>query len=191
MASKKFTILVEGDSWCRLPKIGITLPTVGSSDSDIGRSLKELGHTVANLAYWGDTMAGIVRDRQYADALEAPDRPEFDAFILGGAGNDLLGNGRLYKHLRLFSPGRKPVEYLRPSFTALLATIEDHYEHVIEDVNEIEEKAGMPSLPILTYCYDYAVAQPKGYWIGNSFDRQGLVLPERKADRAEIGRAHV
>ena len=167
---KKLTIVVEGDSWCRLPDFPFMLPAgfLGGADFDLGRGLEAHGHKVYNLAVWKDTMREIHRKKEYRHALAST---KVHALVLAAGGNDLLGNKALSRHLRLYDKDRSVNAYLKPSWFALLNRILADYESIIEDVASLPRNK---KVPIFCHGYDYIRAGRNDIWIDQPMSFQGI-----------------
>jgi hypothetical protein len=161
-------ILIEGDSWERLPNFGAkALPIVGGSGYDLGRALADLKFEIENLAYWGDTIADIQRAKDYRAGLRGTGAKYL---LLGGGGNDLLGNGRLQTFLRLYDPARKPEDYLKPAFYDALDDVMNCYKLILHD---IYDRAEFRHVVVIVHGYDYAQPMELG-WIGEPMATQGI-----------------
>ncbi|MEJ1157963.1 hypothetical protein [Prosthecomicrobium sp. N25] len=161
-------IVIEGDSWERLPNFGAkSLPIVGGTGYDLGRGLEDLGYPVENIAYWGDTIAEIWRIKDYRRALRDTGAKHF---LLGGGGNDLLGEGRLQTFLRLYEKGRKTEDYFKPGFYKALDDVMDTYKLILHDVYDRPE---FRDVTVIVHGYDYAKPMKLG-WIGEPMAMQGI-----------------
>lgn len=166
--AKKIDLVIEGDSWERLPDWWPgTLPTVGGSDYDLTRALKARGLKVESYAHWGDTIASIAKTQEYLQALREY-RPGH--FLLGGGGNDFLGEGRLKRYLNIFDPSLAAKDYLKPNFFADLAKAMNAYARVLKDISKVPEIA---ATKVIVHGYDYA--RPMSLlWIGEPMKEQGI-----------------
>lgn len=165
-AKSKIVIVMEGDSWERLPDWGLKkLPIVGGANYDLDRALQALGYDVRNLAYWGDTIEDIAQRLDFIGALANTGASHL---ILGGGGNDLLHEGKLAKHLMLYQEGRKPKDYLKPSFDVLLNRVMKSYELCFDalDLNKLKPK-------VIVHGYDYARPMSLG-WLGEPMSFMGI-----------------
>lgn len=180
-------IVVEGDSWEHLPHLGLkALPTVGGSNHDLARALADRGHPVHNLAYWGDTLAEIVEVKAYLPALRETKAP---VLLLGGGGNDLLGEGRLKLWLAQYQGSRPVAEYLLPAFHLALQKVMLDYEIAFNDILADPAIAGTR---ILIHGYDYAKPMRLG-WIGEPMAFHGIdeTKPELQAAIVKLMIDHV
>ena len=168
--AKKLNILMEGDSWCKLPDLPFSLPAgvLGSSDYDLGRALEAKGHKVMNIARWKDTMRDIRKKRAYMPVLNAK---KVDAFVLAAGGNDLLGDQMLRKTLRLFDKDRKAKDYLNHRWYNLYHGILSDYERVIADVRS---SAKNKKVPIFCHGYDYVRPAVNDIWLAQPMKFQGI-----------------
>lgn len=161
-------MVVEGDSWEHLPDLGLkALPTVGGSNYDLARALAARGHTVHNIAYWGDTIADIAAAGDYLKALRHTRAP---LLLLGGGGNDLLGNGRLKTYLRLYAPERTPRDYILDTFYSDLRQVILHYDGILGRIAADPLAAGTR---VIVHGYDYARPMRLG-WLGEPMEFVGI-----------------
>ena len=161
-------IIMEGDSWERLPDFGPkALPIVAGSSRDPARGLADFGFRVHNLAYWGDTIADIVSCKDYVAGLR---QTGARALVLGGGGNDLLGGGRLATYLRLYDRDLAVEDDLKPQF-----------EIDLDKVMLDDEIAGTP---VFVHGYDHARPMELGR-LGEPMTPMGID-PPKDALRAGI-----
>lgn len=167
-AAKILSFVVEGDSWEHLPDFGLkALPIVGGPNYDLSRALAARGHTIHNIAYWGDTIAAIAGARDYLNALK---HTKAKLLLLGGGGNDLLGGSKLKTYLRLYSPERQPKDYLLDSFYQELRNVILHYEAILES---IAADSALKNVKIVVHGYDYARPMKLG-WLGEPMAFVGI-----------------
>jgi hypothetical protein len=165
---KPVVMVMEGDSWERLPEWGPKgLPIVGGTNFDLSRALQARGHTIHNLAYWGDTIADIARAGDYLMALRNTRAP---FLLLGGGGNDILGGGRLKTYLRLFAPERRPRDYILDTFYTDLRRVILHYVAILD---RIAADAAIRNTKVIVHGYDYARPMRLG-WIGEPLEFVGI-----------------
>jgi hypothetical protein len=161
-------MVIEGDSWEHLPDFGLkALPIVGGANYDLSRALMGRGHTIYNLAYWGDTIADIAAAGDYLKTLRHTRAP---LLLLGGGGNDLLGGGALKRHLRLFAPERTPKDYILDTFYGELRQVILHYEAIL---GRIAEDALISGTRVIVHGYDYARPMRLG-WLGDPMEFVGI-----------------
>jgi hypothetical protein len=161
-------IVVEGDSWERLPNFGPkSLPIVGGTGYDLSRALTDLGFAVENLAYWGDELADIVRIKDYMAALR---QTKAKAFLLGGGGNDLLSGGRMANWVHLYTPGLSAAEHVKLDFHDALSRVMANYWIAMNDVVDAPE---LKDVHVFVHGYDYARPMKLG-WIGEPLARMGI-----------------
>ena len=142
-------VLVEGDSWCRLP---LFLPFPRS----IGTQLQtRSGLQVMNIAHWGDTLAGIRQRKEYLSAI---DSFQPDYLVLSAGGNDL--QQRLTHIIYPFHKDRPLNAYLNEQGHALLSSIHDGYVAFFKEV-----LARKPTLRVLVYGYEYPHPDEEGKYI--------------------------
>jgi hypothetical protein len=167
-AAEVFSLVVEGDSWEHLPDFGLkALPIVGGSNYDLSRALVARGHTIHNIAYWGDTIAAIASARDYLNALK---HTKAKLLLLGGGGNDLLGDGKLKTYLRLYSPERQPKDYVLDSFYQELRSVILHYESILQS---IAANSALKNVKVVVHGYDYARPMKLG-WLGEPLAFVGI-----------------
>jgi hypothetical protein len=166
--AKPIVMVVEGDSWERLPDWGPKgLPTVGGTNFDLSRALQARGHIIHNLAYWGDTIADIARAGDYVLALRHTKAP---FLLLGGGGNDILGEGRLKTYLRLFAPEREPGDYILDTFYSDLRRVILHYVAILD---RIAADPAIKNTKVIVHGYDYGRPMRLG-WIGEPMEFVGI-----------------
>lgn len=169
-ATKKLKIVIEGDSWERLPNWGPKgLPVVGGTNYDLCRALDDRGHKVENLAYWGDTIKAIATANDYMEALR---KTKWPLLLLGGGGNDLLANGKLKTYLRLYVPesGYGPRDYILNNFYQDLRSIILNYERILDRIAADPVTA---RTRVIVHGYDYAKPMDLG-WLGEPLDFAGF-----------------
>lgn len=166
-ASDGVFMVIEGDSWERLPDWGPKrLPIVGGSNYDLARALAKPGRTLENLAYWGDTIEEIAQRLDFIQALGDTRAPYF---LLGGGGNDLLQDGSLRKYLVVTNRDNlKPADYLKPEFEVALRRVMKNYEICLDalDIHGLKPK-------VILHGYDYAQPMELG-WIGEPMRFMGI-----------------
>lgn len=165
-------IIMEGDSWERLPDFGPkALPIVAGSSWDLARGLADFGFRVHNLAYWGDTIADIVSCKDYVAGLR---QTGARALVLGGGGNDLLGGGRLATYLRLYDRDLAVEDYLKPQFKIDLDKVMLDYEIALHDIAGDPDIAGTP---VFVHGYDHARPMELGR-LGEPMTPMGIDPPK-------------
>jgi hypothetical protein len=185
--AKKFVALAEGDSWFNLPDFPISLPIVGGADTDLVRELQKRGHRIDSIAHFGDTLTAIAEAQDFVTALQ---QTHYDAFLLCGSGNDLLGGGDLWKHLHIYHFDWSAEEHIKNSFYIKVAQMELLFQEIIELALENSRNK---KLRIISHGYDYAIPQKGGYWLGEPMKRQGIVKRklQKKIVRIMINELHV
>jgi len=178
--AKKFIALAEGDSWFNLPNFPISMPVVGGVGTDLVRELQKRNHTIDSIAHFGDTLTEIANARDYLTALKLT---HYDAFLLCGSGNDLLGGGDLWQYLHIYDPNKSPRGHIRPSFDAKISQMEWLYCVIIETALDDSKNK---DVRIVSHGYDYAIPQKNGYWMGTSMARQGIVKKSLQKDIVKI-----
>jgi hypothetical protein len=145
-------LVSEGDSWFQFPFF-------------LEDTIDKLS---GNYRIWsadaaGDTLQNMVFDKpEYAQALDAQ-RDRFKAFLLSGAGNDIVGDDGagssvLEKIVLAFSPDQAEAKFYitNDHFEEKLAFVEKAYRTVLDHMKE-----NFPDRPVLLHGYDYAL--PGGY----------------------------
>jgi hypothetical protein len=145
-------LVSEGDSWFQFP---FFLEDV----------IDQLG---ANYRIWsadaaGDTLQNMVFDKpEYPRVLDAQ-RDHFKAFLLSGAGNDIVGDDGegssvLERIVLAFSQDQTDAAFYiaNDHFNEKLAFVEKAYRTVLDHMKE-----NYPGRPVLIHGYDYAL--PGGY----------------------------
>ena len=162
------TVVAEGDSWFNLPQ-----PFRPRAIAD--RIEKNRSFDMRNIAYWGHTLAKILRQKQHIKVLRE-DMPEF--FMFSGGGNDLqVGitrkkNNFLYK----YDPGRDPKDYLTKNGINGLKKIGEGYTKLLDEVTRL-----FPNLKVLCHGYDYPRPRiKKGKYIGKYLKK--LEIPDDSMD---------
>ncbi|MHA7773592.1 hypothetical protein [Roseibium sp. M-1] len=178
--AKTFTALAEGDSWFNLPDFPIGLPIVGGTDTDLVRELQKRGHRIDSIAHFGDTLTDIASASDYVTALE---NTHYDAFLLCGSGNDLLGGGDMWKYLQIYHFDWSAEKHVKRSFEIKLLQMEMIYQEIIELALE---RSRNKKLRIVSHGYDYAIPQKRGYWLGEPMKRQGIVKAKLQQEIVRI-----
>lgn len=169
-AKRKLKIVAEGDSWEKLPNWGAKgLPIVGGTNYDLCRALEDRGHSVKNLAYWGDTIEEIDAVGEYIQALRFTNAP---ILLLGGGGNDLLSGGKLKEFLRQYVPdsGFTAKDYILPSLRGAVRKIIGHYDNIL---NRVAADPQLANTRVVVHGYDYARPMSLG-WLGEPLDFRGF-----------------
>jgi len=162
------TMVAEGDSWFRLPKIDpIVPPTLIDRLQD--------KYAIINLAHWGDTFRDIILAGEFWSYITpgADGKYGADVLLFSAGGNDILGGGEFWRMINLFdvdhqAPGQAGY-YLTAEFHANLELVIGFYDSLIQ---QIMNRA--PKVVILGHGYDYAVPVRGGNWLYAPFVRQGF-----------------
>ena len=174
-------VLAEGDSWLSiyLPRNG-NLLTWLESEHDV---------VVLDLSYPGDTLAEMARGRQFElfQRLISDEQRgwRFDAILLNGGGNDLIGTGLkriLHRPARRRTTMRAEDCIDRARLDRLLRRIERCYRKFID---ARLESALNNRCPMLTWSYDFITPRQcgaqllgvtiAGPWICPQLDAAGFV----------------
>lgn len=165
----RLTIVVDGDSWHDLPKLGFKLPGYGGSDFDVARGLDALGHEVKNYARWGHTIKRIVKDKGYLEGLK---RYNPDVILVDGGGNDMFDKQRMNKIFRNYDKKRKPLEYIKmKKFKTLLKPILKHYRTMFSD---IRAQPNGKTIPIICHSYDFVIPRAPYPWLFEPMQFHGI-----------------
>lgn len=159
-------VVAEGDSWYNLPFFFRPFAI-----ADWMKENKRL--RVKNIARWGHTLAQILDQNEYIQAIEKY-KPQF--FMIGGGGNDIKNSLARGDFFHSYSADRAIGDYLTDTGKDLIKFVGSGLLHIMEDVNE-----NYPNLPIYIHGYDYP--RPwvgKGKYIGR-YLRQ-LNIPEEMWD---------
>jgi len=117
---------------------------------------------VKNIAHWGDTLAQMLKTKQYLAAI-AEFRPDW--FILSGGGNDLqdlLSHGKL---VEAYDPARPIDQCLTADGLAMLKEIAGGYRSILAEISSM-----YPKLTFICYAYDY----PRPTWKSGKYIGQYL-----------------
>lgn len=162
-------VLVEGDSWFRLPEVpGIVLLPRMFPKATGTQLQKRPGLNVKNIAHWGDTLNQMYQRKEYLSAIDSF-QPQY--FLLSAGGNDLQINLRNIVHS--YHPSRNVNDYLNPAGENLLTWINSTYIKLLKEV--VTKK---PDLKILVYGYDYPKPTETGQYIGQHLAAKHI--PENK-----------
>jgi len=136
-------VLVEGDSWCRLPEffpISILFP------QSIGTQLVHRPNIqTRNIAHWGDTLKSILQRKEYLAHIEQF-KPQY--LVLSAGGNDLQKH--LFEYVYPYNPNRAVYDYLTQAGYQLLFSIRENYIALFKEVIALK-----PDIKILVHGYDY------------------------------------
>lgn len=155
-------VLVEGDSWCRLPEffpISILFPQA------IGTQLmRRQGIQTRNIAHWGDTLRSVFQRKEYLTHIEQF-KPQY--LVLSAGGNDLQKH--LLEYVHPYSSNRAVHDYLTQAGYQLLFSIRENYTALFKEVIALK-----PDIKILVHSYDY----PKP-WAGEDSQYIGRYLMQK------------
>ncbi|MBX9909899.1 MAG: hypothetical protein K2Z25_14440 [Beijerinckiaceae bacterium] len=167
-AATKLEFVVEGDSWEHLPDFGLkSLPIVGGANYDLSRALADRGHVVHNIAYWGDTIAAIANAGDYLKVLR---KTGARLLLLGGGGNDLLGDGRMKNYLRLYIAERPVKDYVLDVYYQTVRQVILDYERIMKSI--VADKQ-LKTVKVIVHGYDYVEPMRLG-WVGEPMDFVGI-----------------
>lgn len=165
-------VLAEGDSWFRLPELPGLFVLPRFFPKAIATQLQRRpGLQVKNIAYWGDTLGGMFKRKQYLTAIR-DFQPEY--FILSGGGNDLQVNLRHYVHP--YSANRPVHDYMTQAGYDLFFSLRETYVALIKEALAVK-----PDLKILVYGYDYPKPTKDSQFIGRHLHAKGIpesLMPE-------------
>jgi len=164
--SSKKKIIIEGDSWLRLPNFATSF-----FPEAIGQQLSQKTDIeVTNIAHWGHTTEGILEKRQYMDAIH----DDTNYFLFSAGCNDIQNHISDFFHD--FDSNRKADEYITEHGKSLLKYIKEAYIKVFDEVTN-----NFPKIKILTYGYDYPQPWERGLYIGQYMHEKGIpdaLMPE-------------
>lgn len=147
-------IVSEGDSWFQYP---IVLDDV--VDCLMG------DYAIRSLDAAGDELRNMLSESEFIDEIR---ETRASVLLFSGGGNDLLGEGRLERHLRDFDPRLSPKEYLKPSFEDAVKDALTHYDKLFRTM-----ESDFPSVLTLCHGYDYAIPAD-GSWLGKPMRGHGI-----------------
>ena len=171
-ASMPLNLLANGDSWFDYP-LGGTLP--GERTDVIAQlsTLAKIKPTILNLSHYGDATTkslGCARQMRMMQALTDPSLGKFDAILISGGGDDIVGD-QLVLWLRPFSTVGDPSQAIEiDGFRSILEVIESSYRRLFELRDMVA-----PGTPIFGHGYDYALPTGIGVcglgpWLKSSLD---------------------
>ena len=156
-SNELISVIAEGDSWFKLPIPGFLFPyTIADR---IGKNDK---FSVYNIAYWGDTLEQMVKDKEYLKVLKDK-KPAF--FMLSAGGNDirmrLIAYEYKYRGKWEYSGKRQSgqtwIAHLVNNIADFIHNdIRKGYKTILDDVTKL------PELRVLCHGYDYLrIHKPK------------------------------
>ena len=148
-------IVSEGDSWFQYPV----------EVYDVIDHLLDDGYAIRSLDAAGDTLANMLKEGEYLDALRET-RAKF--FLFSAGGNDALGGGSIGDHLRPYDPSLKPEQHLLPSFRALLDQTMKGYETILRRVEDLPGR-----IHVIVHGYDRPLPN-NGKWLGKPMAAKGI-----------------
>lgn len=144
-------ILAEGDSW-------FSFGAIPSSNLLNELNFKQ-STVIVNIARSGDTIVGIAdpgRRKRLAQLLANKHfTVNWDAILLSGGGNDLIGNAGTIVAMRSSMSGTpKPEDYVN---TSALAAVVDKVQRAYGDIVEIRDRPDSPNrgVRVVVHTYDY------------------------------------
>jgi lysophospholipase L1-like esterase len=150
-------IVSEGDSWFQFPFL---------LDDVIDQLFSE--YAIFSLDAAGDLLSDMISQNELVGAVAA-EKPDF--VFLSGGGNDLLGSGRLTRHIEPFRPGRPAAEYLGAPFERFLRSVMDDYRRIVSQLRQ-----AAPNVRVLVHSYDRAIPNG-GRWLGQPMTQAGIRDP--------------
>jgi endonuclease/exonuclease/phosphatase family metal-dependent hydrolase len=151
-------VVSEGDSWFQYPFV---------LDDVIDQLFGE--YAILSLGAGGDTLANMVGEPEYLEAVEE-EKP--DAFLLSAGGNDLLGEGQLVKILKAGVDSAHPADFLdEDAFKAQLSRTLDRFRAIFDSLI-----GARPDLVCFCHGYDYAIPAD-GRWLGKPMAERGIAKP--------------
>lgn len=168
-SARKLKIVIEGDSWHDLPRLGFKYPGIGGSDYDIARALHDFGHEVASYARWAHTLEKIAGDKEYLTGLTVH-KP--DVLMLCGGGNDMFDGRKLETFLRVYEKNRLPLAYIKKTeFSKVLKPILNNYRLIFK---EIRAHPFGSVVPVICHSYDYILPRPPFPWFYEPMKKFGI-----------------
>lgn len=139
----KRRLLAEGDSWFSL----------GGWTGNLLMALDDAHTLIVNCAGPGDEMSRMGGD-VFAELLAPTDgMPEWDAILLSGGGNDLLGRCAEF----VVPDPAAPID--DAALTRVLDAIERHLRRFMRIV-----QAGQPGVPVVCHTYDLPPVSRRWWW---------------------------
>ena len=171
-------ILVEGDSWFEYPLFL----------KEIIDHLNKIPHyALYSLAAGGDWLSNILREQEYIEELSLL---QPDIFLIGGGGNDLLGNHRLAQLLhKKQAEGRTSASFFTPEFSRLMNLLKQQYTTLLD---QIASSPRFQNMKIITHGYDYPIPSRKrglhpikrfmgnGKWLKEPLELRGYYQQEEQ-----------
>lgn len=153
-------IVTEGDSWFQYPVL---------LDDIVDELARDDDKAIYSLGAAGDTLANIVRQKEYLDALA---QTGAKLLLLSAAGNDFLGDGAFEALLKSYSADTQPQELINwIEVDAAVARVISSYRKIVE---EVAEQYG--DVQIITHGYDVSYPMQDGRWLGAPLGRKGIPL---------------
>jgi lysophospholipase L1-like esterase len=167
---RKGPIIAEGDSWFRLPSWFPGVPDTLVDEL-------EKNYPIVNLAHWGDTLSEIILRGEFWPYI-LPATGQSDVLMFSAGGNDVVGNGELWRFLNLFDVDHADPSdaayYVRQEFYDNLELIVGNYRGLIESIRN-----RAPNVIVAAHGYGYVSPKPGGPWLYEPMTRQGLYYEDR------------
>jgi lysophospholipase L1-like esterase len=165
-------IVSEGDSWFQFPFL---------LDDVIDQLFGD--YAIFSLDAAGDLLSDMISQNELIGAVAA-EKPDF--VFLSGGGNDLLGSGRLTRHIEPFRPGRPAADYLGAPFERFLASVMADYRRIVSQL-----RRAAPNVQVLVHSYARAIPNG-GRWLGQPMTQAGIRDPglQREIVSAILERFH-
>ncbi len=173
---RPLNLLADGDSWFDYP-LGGLLP---GERTDVLAQLGSMGSPppeILSLAHWGDAATkevGLSRRRRIVQNLENPANGKFDAILMSGGGDDIVGDPMPIWLNHASDVGGDPTQAIAISrFTAILDTVRASYESLAD-----LRTRHAPGVPIFFHDYDFAIPTDlgvcaQGPWLQPALDYYG------------------
>lgn len=158
--ARPLNLLADGDSWFDYPLDG-DVPLIRT---DILSQLGGMGDPepiILSLAHYGDAMTreiGLARRKRITKILTSSDIAGFDAILVSGGGDDVVGDPMAIWLNHAAAVGNNPKEAIDTGrFDAILAVIRVSYESLAE----LRDRHA-PGVPIFVHDYDFAIPSDVG-----------------------------
>jgi hypothetical protein len=150
-------VLAEGDSWFAYPRSWILF----GDGSNIIHQLHDLGgFDLTSVAANGDEMVEMMSGQGREELVERFSREAFDAMLVSGGGNDIVGQYNIDYLVQPKASGGAGVGLIDAArFARRLQQIRDAYVDLLELVARFAKN---PQMPVVTHTYDRPIPSGKG-----------------------------
>ena len=173
---RPLNLLADGDSWFDYP-LGGFLP---GEHTDVLAQLGGMGSPppmILSLAHWGDAATkelGLSRRQRMVQNLLNPSNGRFDAILMSGGGDDIVGDPMPIWLNHASDVGADPAQAIaNDRFNAILDTVRASYESLA-----ILRTRHAPGVPTFIHDYDFAIPTGvgvcmQGPWLKPTLDYYG------------------